>query len=246
MRHAEFGAEHIADAVARAHRHAGGERPGGKPGADLAIHPRVEIASVGLHARQPLRQHRKPLQRLRVAVRVGLARADALDAMVDGADAGRQKQPFRRVHGKRRIEDHRARNGQAMRQHLLHFRRLVGDAGDRGKLAAGDRGRHADLPHRRRVHRRRDATAGADPFDAVDVADIVGEAKLHRLGAVGDRAAADGHDQVGLGARGPVRSRRSPHRAACAAASRQRCRRSARQARGGCFRSRRSRGRACR
>ena len=43
VRHAEFGAEHVADAVAGAHRHAGGQRPGRKPGPDLAIHPRVEV-----------------------------------------------------------------------------------------------------------------------------------------------------------------------------------------------------------
>jgi hypothetical protein len=41
-----------------------------------------------------------------------------------------------------------------------------------------------------------------DPVDVVGVADIVGKAQLDRLGAVGDRAAADGHDQVGVGGAG--------------------------------------------
>ncbi|MHC2510439.1 hypothetical protein ACVII1_005677 [Bradyrhizobium elkanii] len=37
---------------------------------------------------------------------------------------------------------------------------------------------------------------GADRLDAVGRRDVVGEAKLHRLGAVGDRAAADRDDQI--------------------------------------------------
>lgn len=73
----------------------------------------------------------------------------------------------------------------------------VGDACDRAELAAGDRGRHADLTHGRRRHLGRDALVHADTLDAVDIVDAVGEAELHRLGAVGDRAAAHGDDQVG-------------------------------------------------
>ena len=38
-----------------------------------------------------------------------------------------------------------------------------------------------------------------DAVDVLDGADIIGEAKLHGLGAVGDRAAADGDDEVGAG-----------------------------------------------
>ena len=61
------------------------------------------------------------------------------------------------------------------------------------------------------------------------VADIVGKAKLHRLGAVGDRAAAHGDDQVGLGFTRLVG--RGDHRFArrMRAASRRRCRHSAAQ-----------------
>jgi hypothetical protein len=68
VRDAEFGAQHIADAVAGAHRHARGQCAGREPGAELAIHPRVEIAAIGFHPRQRLRQQRKPLQRLRIAI----------------------------------------------------------------------------------------------------------------------------------------------------------------------------------
>ncbi len=48
------------------------------------------------------------------------------------------------------------------------------------------------------------ASGGATPFTtrmlsiARDRADFVGEAKLHRLGAIGDRAAADGDDEIGV------------------------------------------------
>ena len=131
-----------------------------------------------------------------------LARADALDAMVDGANAGRQKQPFRRVRSKLWIEDHRARDRQRMTHHLLHFGGLVGDPGAGAEVAAGDRGRRADLAHDGGIHRRRRALDGPDLVDAFDGADIVGKAKLDGLGAVGDRAAADGDDQVGVGGAG--------------------------------------------
>ena len=78
------------------------------------------------------------------------------------------------------------------------------------------------------VHRRRDAARRRGSCRChPTVADVIGEAKLHRLGAVGDRAAADGDDQVGLGGARLFGSRRSRPRAACAAASRRRCRRSA-------------------
>ena len=132
-----------------------------EPGADLAIHARVEIGRIGLHPRQRAAPSKaRPLHRLRLGIGMRLARSRALDAMVDGADAGRQEQPFRRVHGDGGIEDGRARHHERMPQHLLHLRRGVGDAGDGAELAAGDRGRHADLAHGRRRQRRRDALDG--------------------------------------------------------------------------------------
>ena len=127
-----------------------------------------------------------------------LARADALDAMIDGADSGREPQPFRRVHAEPGIEDHRARHQQRMAQRFLDLGLLVGDAGRGGELAAGNRRRHADLAHRRRGELRRSAATGPDPVDVVGIADVVGEAKLHRLGAVGDRTAADRDDEIGI------------------------------------------------
>ena len=61
-----------------------------------------------------------PLLRLGVGVGMRLARAQAFDAMIDGADAGRQEQPFRRVHGDARDRGSTARGiTRAMAQHLL-------------------------------------------------------------------------------------------------------------------------------
>ena len=75
MRDVERGAQHVADAVARPHRHAAGERRHRQPRADLAIEPRLQVVGVGLDPRQAAAQQRQPVQRLRVGVRVGLVRA---------------------------------------------------------------------------------------------------------------------------------------------------------------------------
>jgi len=56
----------------------------------LAVEPRCEVAGVGLDTRQPARKQRKTFECLGIGIRIGLVRADAFDAMVDGADACRQ------------------------------------------------------------------------------------------------------------------------------------------------------------
>jgi len=61
---------------------------------------------------------------------------------------------------------------------------------------------HADLAHGRRVHRRRDTFVGSNSFDILDRANVIGEAELHGLGAVGDRAAAYRDDKIGIGVAG--------------------------------------------
>jgi len=81
--------------VAGAHRHAAGERPHRQPRADLAVEPGGEIAGVGLDPRQPPAEQRQAMQCLRVGIGIGLARADAFDAVVDSADAGRPNTPCR-------------------------------------------------------------------------------------------------------------------------------------------------------
>ena len=47
-------------------------------------------------------------------------RAETFDAMVDGADSGRKKQPFRRMQRDGGIEDDRARDRQGMANRFLH------------------------------------------------------------------------------------------------------------------------------
>ena len=89
-----------------------------------------------------------------------------------------------------------------MAQRFLDLGPLVGDARRGRELAAGNRRRHADLAHRRRGELRRSAATGPDPVDVIGIADTVGEAKLHRLGAVGNRTAADRDDDVGAGGAG--------------------------------------------
>ena len=184
MRHVEGRAQHIADAVARAHRHAGRQRRPSTARCRSGNPCRASRSRGSAFTRgSPCGEHREPLHRLRVGIRVRLARADAFDAMVDGADAGRQEQPFRRVHGDGGIEDGRARHDERMPQHLLHLRALVGDAGDGAELAAGDRGRHADL-----AHGRRRSSRGASPLARRGCAsmpstssDVVGEASCTAL-----------------------------------------------------------------
>ena len=60
MRNAEFGAEHIADAVARTHRHATGKRAHRKPRANLAIEASLKIRWIRLHSFRPLTNRLRP------------------------------------------------------------------------------------------------------------------------------------------------------------------------------------------
>src|SRR5262245_1017573 len=132
-----------------------------------------------------------------------LARADALDAMVDGAHPGRQPEPFGCVASDGRVEDHGGRDDARMSQEFLHLRAFVGDARDGAEFTAGNGRWYADLTHSRRVHggRRADGAVGAldraQRVHCIRGADVVGKAHLHGLGAVRDRAAADGDDEIG-------------------------------------------------
>ena len=125
--------------------------------------------------------------------------------MVDRADAGRQPQPFRCVHRDRRIEHDSARHDPRMPDQFLDPVPLVGDPGNRAELAGRQRRRHRDLRHRGRLHVGRRPERAIRPLDRAEpsiasaLRDVVREAQLHRLGAVGDRAPADRGDHVGSG-----------------------------------------------
>ena len=202
VRHVARPAEHVADRVAGAHRHTGDDRNHRLPRADLAFQPRIEIAGVGLDAGQAGRQQPQRAVGDAVAIVVRLERGERLGRVIDGADAGRQPQPFRRVDGDRGIEHDGDRNRHALLIALLLLDRLVGRPRQRVELAARQRRRHADHPHVRRIEHRRDhravgLDAGAEGVEALDCRDIVLEEDRDDLARVGDRAAADRDDQVG-------------------------------------------------
>ena len=125
--------------------------------------------------------------------------------MVDGADAARQPQPFRRVHGNGGIEDHHERNDAGMDIGLLQPQPWLGDAGTRIELAAAQRGRHADLAHPRCAILREVPFArglvdhGTEGFQPVRLANVVFQADGDGLAAVGRRPAADTDQQVAAG-----------------------------------------------
>ena len=163
VRHVERGAEHIADAVACAHRHARGQRPHREPGADLAIHPRVEIVGVGFHARQrlasastgpsaPARRH-KDAPRASTGLRHnGRPRGCRSKATAIAACA-------RSSAGSRITARGIASSWRSISLTLVRW--LVTPA-QRAELAAGDGRGNADLAHRRRCHRRHHALARPD------------------------------------------------------------------------------------
>ena len=136
-----------------------------------------------------------------VGQRLGVDRADVLHRVVDGADAGRQEQPFRRVDSRGRVQDHAARHHLRVAVALLHLPHRVGAAGGRGELASREGGGHRDRAHSGRVHRRAlGAAVGMDPrTERVELAGLghaVPQAEPDHLGGVGHRPATDGQQRV--------------------------------------------------
>src|SRR3546814_11096408 len=113
-------AEHMPDRMARTLRYARADTGHRKPGAELTVQARPQVGRIRLHARQPAPEEAQPVQIGAVAEGVGLHRADTLDAMIQGAAAGRPPQPPTRVHGARRSEDHPQRHTHRMRPGLPH------------------------------------------------------------------------------------------------------------------------------
>ena len=83
MRHVAGAAEHVADRMARAHRHAALEAQGRQPGAELAIEPGFEIGRVALDPEQGVGEEVQGLLRAGLAERVGRPPTQPFDGVVD-------------------------------------------------------------------------------------------------------------------------------------------------------------------
>ena len=199
MRNIEHRPQDVTDSVAGPHRHAAGQGRHRHPCTHLAIQAGLDIGWIGFYPGQTAGQQRQPLQRLGIAIGMRLAGTDALDAVIDGADTGGQEQPFRRVHRRRRIKDHRFWHDPGMTKQLLDVGPLVGHAGNGAELTTRQGRRHGDLRHRRRVARRWSghsirADHGAQHIHLLRLSNVVGQTQRHRLGGIGDRTAAEGND----------------------------------------------------
>ncbi len=123
--------------------------------------------------------------------------------MVERTNAGRQEQPRRRARRHHRVEHDHARHQQPLQIDLLELGARVGGAGRRIEVAAAQCRRHRDLRHLRAVVLREHALAlGRDAHhETVEIlqrADVVLERQPDHLAGIGDRAAAEGRDQVGF------------------------------------------------
>ena len=99
-----------------------------------------------------------------------------------------------------------------MAEALLEVARRVGAAGAGGELARRQSRRDRDHAHAGRLDRRALRRAvgsdpGAEGVELLRLGDAVAEAEADHLGRVGDRAAAQGDDQVGAGLARRVRRR---------------------------------------
>ena len=144
------------------------ERPDREPGADLAIHPRVEIAG-----RRPS-PAAAPAPASKVLSAPGRRRKDG-----PRASRGLRRNDRRRgsrstataipaCAGRSRDRGSRRAASQPMTQHSLTLVCSLVTPAIAAEFAAGDRRRHADLAHGRRLHRRRARPCGPDPVDVLD------------------------------------------------------------------------------
>jgi hypothetical protein len=129
--------------------------------------------------------------------------------VIDGPDAGRQKQPFRRVGARHRIEDDRARDHLGMTEALLDMPRGVGAAGAGRKFARRQGCRDRDHTYPGRLNRRALGAAvrgdlGAVSIELLRCRDAIAEAQADHLRRIGDRATAQGDDQIGASLARPV------------------------------------------
>ena len=195
-------AQHVADRMARAHRHARGARDLRLPGAHLTQQPRLQVGRIPVHAAQPFAEQPQGAFGHAVAVRVGFGRCKRLGRMVHGADSRGQPQPLGRVQRRARVQHDRHRRHVRMHDAVLLARALVGDAGQSAEFAAGQGRGHA---HERQVRSVEGGTqptvlAPGDQREAVEVLrrnDPVAQPQVDDLRGVDHRTAAYRDDHVG-------------------------------------------------
>ena len=147
MGHAKTCPQRVANAVAGAGLHAGGQCRNRLPHAELGLQARRQRLRIALNRGQRARQKAQALQRLRLGGRRGHRRAPGLHGMVDRANRGGIQQPVGRVQRGGGVEDRHLRHHQPVHEGLLDVSRAVGDAGHRGELRRRQGGRdreHAD------------------------------------------------------------------------------------------------------
>ena len=203
MRHAGVGAQRMAQAVAGAVLGAA-DAGGRQPSPELAVQSGVQVGAVAGVARQRAAQQRQCAHAGGVDQRLGVDRAQRLDRMVDGADAGRQPQPVRRVHGDAGVEDHRRGAYEGAGVSLLGAEPCVGAAAQVAELGARQRGGHGDLAAGRGAGlRHHPAAVGAHPHmpvvELLDAGQVLGQCHQCHLDGVDHGAAAYADDQVGAG-----------------------------------------------
>src|SRR5215831_5542513 len=128
-------AQHMPDAVARPFADTGLRADHRHPRTDLTVETGRQVRRLRLDRRQTSSEQPQRMIGGAFGDRLAVDRADVLDRVIDGTDAGRQKEPLGCVHGNAGIENDAARHHQRMAVALLDVTRGVGAAGRRGELA---------------------------------------------------------------------------------------------------------------
>ena len=222
MRHAEGGAQRIADAVAGAGRHARRRRRDRLPHADLRLEPRRQIRGIALDGRQRAGEQLQALQGQRFGRQAGARRCSSSRPRGRPSGCPVQNSSQSGVSSVAAGSSTTVRGAnRRCRNDCLVLVFGLRDAGVLGELGGRQRGGNRDHADR---HRR--AAATSDDLGALE-AQAIGlhglgaveaepQAKLHGLGGIDHRAAADGDQQIGFGrARGLGRRPPRP-RADCA------------------------------
>ena len=200
MWNARVGPEYVADAVARAVRHAGCGGDLCEPRRKLALEARLQVVGARLDCRQVAGEHRHRLQREGIGERMRPDRAPALDRVIHRAHAGREHQFHRRFERRRRIEYCGKGRHPGMGERELDLAFDVGDPCAVAEFGGGQGRRHRRHAHPVGVERRQAwrATLRCQRRERIDVAYSAPQCEQDGLGRIGHRAAADGEQMVRL------------------------------------------------